>query len=151
MKKIILFLFVIMIGSTVSAQFVVQMEVKEDIPGLCNKNGVYVLFPGFKGQKPADCPVSKDEIIKRLNTEVEFVKNHPDYNDKGMINVIVNCKGEVVQCKMDNKTQSPDLDKQIETVFNSLGSWKAAELKGKKVDSSNLFSLDIVNGKFSIK
>jgi len=65
-----------------------------------------------------------------------------------MIGLVINCKGEVVQCKMDNKTKNPELDKQIEAVFNSLGSWKAGKLNGKEVDSSRLFSFKIKNGKF---
>ena len=58
-------------------------------------------------------------------------KSNPKYKGKGMLGIILNCKGKVVQCKMDNKTKSPELDKQIESVFNSLGEWKAGELNGK--------------------
>ena len=64
-----------------------------------------------------------------------------------MIGLVVNCKGELVQCKMDNKTQSTELDQQIETLFNSLFSWKPGQLDGKPVDTSNLFSFKIENGK----
>jgi hypothetical protein len=108
------------------------MEVKEDIPGICNKNGVYALIPSFKGQEEAVCPVPEEEILKRLNAEVTFLKDNPGYNDKGMINLIINCRGELVYCRMDNKTQSPDLDKQIEAVFSTLGEWKAGKLKRKQ-------------------
>ncbi len=78
-----------------------------------------------------------------------FLKDNPKYKDSGMIGIIVNCKGEVVQCKMDNKTKSAELDKQIEMVFNSLGNWKAGKLDKKEVDSSKLYSFTIKNGKFS--
>jgi hypothetical protein len=78
---------------------------------------VYALFPSFKGQKEAVCPITEDEILKRLNSEVIFLKDKPTYQDKGMIGLVINCKGELVKCKMDNKTQSPDLDKQIELVL----------------------------------
>ena len=125
------------------------MQVKEDIPGICDKNEVYALFPSIKGQVEAVCPVTKDSILIRLNSEIPFIKNNPNYNDKGMIGLIINCKGEVVQCKMDNKTQSPELDKQIEAIFNSLGTWKAGKLKKKEVDSSRLFSFKIENGLFT--
>jgi hypothetical protein len=148
MKRIILILMATVLGLTVSAQFVAKMEVKEDIPGICDKNEVYALFPSFKGQKQAVCPVSKEEILKRLNSEVTFINDHPKYDDKGMIGLIINCKGDVVKCKMDNKTQNAELDKQIETVFNSLGNWKAGKLNGKEIDSSRLFSFTIKNGQF---
>ncbi|MFL5766004.1 MAG: hypothetical protein ACJ77K_18815 [Bacteroidia bacterium] len=147
MKKIILIVSLALAGLTASAQLVAKMEVKEDIPGLCDKNEVYALIPSFKGQVEAACPVTKEEIQKRLNAEVAFLKDKPKYKDKGMIGLIVNCKGELIQCKMDNKTQNPELDQQIEAVFNSLGSWKAGSLNGKLVDSSILYSFKIKNGK----
>jgi hypothetical protein len=49
---------------------------------------------------------------------------------------------------MDNKTKYPELDRQIEVVFNSLGQWKAGKLNGKAVDTSNLTSFKISNGVF---
>ncbi len=148
MKKVILILLTTFIVHTISAQFVARMEVKEDIPGICDKNNVYALFP-LKGQEAAKCPVTKEEILIRLNAEVQFLKDNPGYEDKGMIGLIINCKGEVVKCKMDNKTKSTELDKQIENVFNSLGDWKPGKLNGKKVDSSRLFSFKIKNGVFT--
>lgn len=140
----ILFAF---IGFTVSAQFVAKLEVKEDIPGICDKNEVYSLFPSFTGQDEAVCPVTKEQILERLNAEVEFLKANLKYKDKGMIGIIINCKGEVIKCKMDNKTKSTELDEQIEAVFNSLGEWKPGKLNGKKVDSSRLYSFKIKKGK----
>lgn len=148
MKKTILILMTTFCAMTASAQFVAKMEVKEDIPGICDKNEVYALFPSFKGQDEAVCPMTKDEILQKLNSEVAFLKDNPKYKDKGMIGLVINCKGEVVQCKMDNKTKNPELDKQIEAVFNSLCSWKAGKLNGKEVDTSRLFSFKIKNGKF---
>ena len=77
------------------------------------------------------------------------MKDNPKYDDKGMIGLVINCKGEVVQCKMDNKTKTPELDKQIEDVFNSLGQWTSGKLNGKEVDTSRLFSFKIKNGKIT--
>lgn len=138
------------ISLTTQAQFVAKMEIKEPIQGLCSKNDVYALLPGFKGQEQAKCPVTKEEISERLNAELQFLKDNPDYNDKGMINLIINCKGEVVQCKMDNKTKSPALDSQIEKIFNDLGEWKPGRLNKKNVDTSRLFSFKIENGRITI-
>ncbi len=137
-------------GSLISsAQFVARMEVKEPIPGLCDARNVYVLFPSFKRQERAVCPVTEDAILERLNTELKFLLDNPQYKDKGMIGLVINCKGQVVQCKMDNKTQSPELDAQIEAVFNSLGEWKPGKLNRKEVDTSRLFSFVIEDGKVS--
>ena len=149
MKKTLLTLLTIAIYSTVSAQFIAKMEVKEPIEGICDEKEVYALFPMFDGQEEAVCPVSKEGILNRLNNEVSFLKENPKYKDKGMIGIIINCKGEVVQCKMDNKTKSKELDKQIEIVFSSLGEWKAGKLNGKEIDSSILFSFKIKKGKIT--
>jgi hypothetical protein len=145
------FLFILFFLSAyaASAQFVAKLEVKEPIPGLCDEKEVYSMFPGFKGQEEAVCPVSEDKILERLNNEVQFLKDNPKYDDKGMMGLIISCKGDLVQCKMDNKTKKAELDKQIEAVFNSLGTWKAGKLNGKEVDTSRLFSFKIKNGKFS--
>jgi hypothetical protein len=149
MAKTILILLFLVIYCASSAQFVAMMEVKEPIPGLCNANQVYVLLSAFKGQEKAVCPVSEDAILQRLNSEVKFLIDNPEYDDKGMIGLVINCKGDVVQCNMDNKTKSPELDKQIEDVFNSLGDWKPGKLKRKDVDTSQLFSFVIKDGKVS--
>ena len=149
MAKTILILLFLVIYCASSAQFVAMMEVKEPIPGLCNANQVYVLLSAFKGQEKAICPVSEDAILQRLNSEVKFLIDNPEYDDKGMIGLVINCKGDVVQCNMDNKTKSPELDKQIEDVFNSLGDWKPGKLKRKDVDTSQLFSFVIKDGKVS--
>ena len=146
MKKLSLILVTTLLAMTVSAQFVAKMEVKENIPGICDKNEVYVLFPSFQGQQEAVCPITKDAILEKLNSEVTFLKDNPKYKDKGMIGLVINCRGEVVQCKMDNKTKTPELDRQIEVVFNSLGSWKAGKLNGKEVDTSVLYSFQIKKG-----
>ena len=142
---IILFL---LISTNSFSQFVAKMEVKEPIEGLCNSKDVYALLPMLQGQEEVICPITKDEILKRLNEEVSFLKNNPKFSGKGMIGLIINCKGQLLQCKMDNKTKSEELDKQIEEVFKTLGEWKAGKLDGKEVDSSKLFSFKIKKGQF---
>lgn len=151
MKRIIFGLLISFFSINTSAQFVAKMEVKEPIEGICNEKEVYVLFPMFEGQVEAICPVSNDEILKRLNSEVQFLVDNSKFKGKGMIGLVINCTGEVVQCKMDNKTKSAELDKQIETVFNSLGDWKAGKLNGKEVDSSKLYNFKIKKGKISFE
>src|SRR5688500_10316562 len=105
MSKIVFTLLGILLWHNSSAQFVAMMEVKEPIPGLCHDKKVYALFPSFKGQEEAECPVSEDVILERLNSEVKFLSDNPKYDDKGMIGLVINCKGKVVRCKMDNETR----------------------------------------------
>ena len=150
--KSFFFVVTLMLGCLFSsAQFVARMEAKEPIPGVCNMKNIIVMFPTFKGQEVAIAPVSVKDIEKRLNSDVKFLAENPSYTDKGMIGLVINCRGEVVKCKMDNKTKNHELDKQIENVFNSLGEWKAGKLNSKPVDTSNLFSFMIENGKLSLK
>ncbi|MNE49286.1 hypothetical protein D3C87_21320 [compost metagenome] len=149
MKKTILIITTLFLGFAASAQFVARVEMKEDIPGICDKNEVYALFPGFKGQEEAVCPLTKAEILKRLNEEVAFLKLNPKFSGDGMIGIFINCEGEMVQCEMDNKTKNEELDKQIEAVFSSLGVWKSGKLDGKNVDSHVLFSFKVKKGKIT--
>lgn len=105
----------------------------------------------FGDQVEAACSVADSTIERRLNDEVQFLKDHPKYNDKGMVNMIINCKGEVVQCKIDNKTKSPDLDDQVVAVFKSLTAWKAGKLNGGEVDSLRLWSFEVKKGRITLK
>ncbi len=151
MKKIALIILLIQFSVCSHAQFVARAEIKEDIPGLCDKSNVYALLPMLGDQKEAVCSVQKTEIEKMLNDSVQFIKDKPGYKDKGMVSLIINCKGDVVQCKIDNKTKSPVLDEQVVNVFKTLISWKAGKLNGKKVDSIKLWSFDISDGKITLK
>jgi DNA-binding protein YbaB len=149
MKKIIYLFFCLTSYSVSEAQFA-RMEVKKPIEGVCDQKNVYAVLPMFKNQEEAKCPVSKQEIEKRLNSEVQLLKDSSGYSDKGMVSIIINCKGEVVQCEIDNKTRSAELDKQIVAVFNSLGKWKAGKVSGEKVDTVKLFSFEITDSKITV-
>jgi len=147
--KIALSLCLLLTTLSLSAQFVAKMEIKEPIKGLCSEKDVYALFP-MGDQKEAVCPVTEAEISRRLDSAVVFLKENPDFKDKGMVSVIINCKGEVVKCEMDNKTKDPELDKQIVAVFAVLGQWKAGKIGKKEVDSVKLFSFEIKKGKIRL-
>jgi hypothetical protein len=146
--KYIFFLFFSFFLSAANAQFVATMELKEKVPGICDMTKVYVLFAGFDGQKEAKCPLTKEEIMARLNQEVQYVKDNPKFKGEGMVRVLINCEGKVVQCEMDNETKSKELDAQIVAVLNSMGEWKPGKLNGSEVDSAFLFSFKIKKGVF---
>ena len=86
MKSIFLLSIVCLFFVETKAQFVATMEVKEPIEGVCNQRGVYALFPMLDGQDEAVCPISMDEILNRLNTEIAFLKENPKHRDKGILN-----------------------------------------------------------------
>ena len=148
MKKTFLILMILAFYSTVSAQFITILEVDELIEGVCDNSKIYALFSILEGQVEPVPPISREEILNKLNTEVSYLKEHPKSKYKGMVNMIINCKGEVVKCEMEN-TDKSELDKQIVAIFNSLEKWKAGKLDGKDVDSNVLFSFKIIKGRFT--
>lgn len=151
MKKILLLLTLTVPFLTSHSQLVARAEIKEKIDGICDIKNVYTLFPMFGDQVEAVCSVADSTVERRLNEEVAFLKDKPKYSDKGMVSIIINCKGEVVQCKIDNETKSPELDQQVVDIFKTLTSWKAGKLNGKEVDSLRLWSFEVKKGKISLK
>ncbi len=147
MKHLITCLSLLFFTWSIPAQFIAELQLEKPVEGICNMKHVYSLFPMFEGQVEAICPVTKEEILTRLNSQIQFLKENPKYKTKGMIALLITCKGEVVHSEMDIKTKSKELDKQIEALFNSLGEWKAGKLDGQPVDSSRLYSFKIKKGK----
>jgi len=130
---------------------VAVMQVEEPIPGVCDNSSVIVILPlPGNGQVKAAAPKTEEEITAELNAKVAFLKDKPDYNDKGMVNMIVNCKGELVRCQIDNKTQSPELDSQIVAVFAEMKTWIPGTINGKPVDTVVLYSFTITGGKIEL-
>lgn len=127
---------------------IATMQVDEPIPGVCDNSKVIAIlpFPG-NGQIKAKAPMTNEEIEEKLNTNVSFLKDKSNYTDKGMVGLIINCEGKMVQCKIDNKTKDPELDKQIVSVFSELKIWQPGTINGNSVDTSVLYSFKIENGK----
>lgn len=132
------------------SNMVATVQIDEPIEGICDNNNVLMLMPFLnKNQVKAVPPMTDEELAQRINNTLPFLKENPNHNDKGMVGVMVNCKGEMVQAKIDNKTSSPELDQQILSVFQEMKTWKAGTYYGKGVDSHNLYSFDIVDGVLS--
>jgi hypothetical protein len=129
------------------SNMVARMEVKERIEGVCdNANVIAILpFPG-NGQVKANAPMTDEEITELLNSEVKFLDDKLDYEDKGMVSLIINCEGDMVECTTSNKTQSPKLDAQIVAVFSEMKDWKAGTINNKAVDTVVLYSFTITDG-----
>ncbi len=161
MKKVAIFPFLFfgfaMVSSCSSTKktgvsnMVATMQVDEPIPGVCDNSRVIAIlpFPG-NGQVKAQAPLTDQEIEEELNANVSFLSDKPDYMDKGMVNLVVNCKGKMVRCQIDNKTKNPELDQQIVAVFAKLEEWEAGTINGKPVDTSVLYSFEIENGKIML-
>lgn len=134
------------------SNMVATMEVKTPIDGVCDNSHVYAIlpFPG-NGQIKAGAPKTDQELTQLLNVQVSFLKDKSDYEDKGMVSLIINCKGEMVRCMIDNKTKSPELDSQIVAVFSQMKKWTAGTINGKSVDTVELYSFSIKKGTITIE
>lgn len=128
-----------------------RMQVDEPIEGVCdNANVIMIMSFLNKAQVKAKAPKTDAELVLQLNSQVTFLKDKPDYEDKGIINLIVNCKGELVRCQIDNKTKSQELDSQIVAVFAEMKKWTAGKVNNVSVDTVVLVSFSIKNGKITI-
>lgn len=128
------------------------MDLKEPIEGLCDyKNVIAVLPLSGNGQVDAQAPKTEEALTQEINSQVAFLKENPTHNDKGMVNLLVNCKGELIRCEMDNETKSTVLDAQLVAIFATMKKWTAGSLKGKPVDTVVLYSFTIENGKISLQ
>jgi len=127
------------------------MEVKEPIEGVCNNEYVLAILPlPGNGQIKAIAPKSKEEISIELNQKVDFLKSNTDIEDKGMVSIIVNCKGEMVQCEMSNKTSSKELDNEVVSVFKELKIWQPGSINKKNVDTVVMYSFTVSKGKITL-
>ena len=143
MKILIISLSLLFISLNGYTQIIAELQLDEHVEGVCNIKHVYSLFPMFDEQDEAICPINKGELLALMNTDIKFLKENSKFKSKGMIGLLINCKGEVVQCEMDNKTKDEELDKQIESFLNSLGDWEAGKLDNQNVDSFKLISFKI--------
>jgi len=130
---------------------IARMEVKVPIKGVCDNNNVVVVLP-FPGNRQvrAKAPKTNAELTQELNDKVSFLKDKPDYEDKGTVNIIINCKGELVRCEIDKKTKSPELDSQILAVFAEMKKWTAGKIGNESFDTMDFYSFTIKNGKISL-
>lgn len=149
MRHSILAVVVLLCALQSSAQLIAVVDMTgKNIPGICNANEVYALFSNFKGQKEAVPPITKEELLMRLNTELSFLKSNPKYNAKYvLVSMMINCKGEMVYCELHRKTKDEELNEQILAVFRSFKTWQPGTLNEKSVDSNVLESFKIKKGK----
>jgi hypothetical protein len=146
MKLSLLPIALLLSALSAQAQLIARVELKQPIAGICDNNNIYALFGGFKGQVPPVPPLTREELLARLNSELSFLKANPKFKGKFSINFFINCKGEVVQCEIGISSKEPELDAQVLKIFKELTQWKAGKLDGKEVDASEIFSYKIKKG-----
>lgn len=126
--------------------FILKIELKEPIVGVCDMNNFYILTNSYQGQKEAKPAQTKAEILDSLKVYTSFLKQNPKYKNQITITMIINCKGEVISCKYSEKKKSTELENSFLKVFNSLTNWEAGQLNGKNVDSEIRFGFEINKG-----
>lgn len=128
-------------------KMVARVQLKEPVEGVCKNSNIIAILPlPNNGQVEAKAPKTDSEIAQELNEKVSFLKDKPTYEDKGMVSLIINCKGELVKYEMDNKTKNVELDKQILAVFSELKNWTPGKVKNNSVDTIVLINFTIKNG-----
>ena len=146
MKKTLLIISIAILGLSGHAQLIATVEMKEPVEGICNHKEVYVLFSGFTGQVEPQCSLTKEEMQIMLNEKALFLKTNPKFKGKGMVEVLINCEGEVLKWEISTKTKSDELDRQILDAFITLQNWTPGKLNGEDVDSMKLIGYTIKKG-----
>ena len=73
MKRLMVLLVLVASYNSVTAQLMSKMDIKTPIDGICNDKEVYALFPSIDtDQIEAVSPISKAEILDKLNSDVAF-------------------------------------------------------------------------------
>ncbi len=148
-KNIALFLFVsLSFGS--KAQLVATVKMKKNIEGICNHDAVYSLYKGFEGQIEPECSISKEQMEAILNEKLLFLKTNPKFKSEGMVGVFINCEGVALEWDVSVKSKSVELDQQILEVFKTFEEWTAGKFNSKPVDTRELISYKIKQGKIKL-
>ncbi len=127
------------------------MEVKEPIEGVCNNDNVLVLMSFMDAkQVEAKNSVSKEKIAARIQETSTFLKDNPDFTGKGVVTCIINCKGELVQVSMSNKSESEKLDEEVMAIFEEQKQWTPGTYYGTPVDNVQLIRFEVENGVITI-
>jgi len=124
---------------------------KKAIEGICKNSPVFDIKPtDNNGHVKAKAFKTDDAILKQLNRKVGFLKDKPNYQDKGTVELIINCRGKLSKCSMSNKTQDEGLDIQILSVFRQLKNWSPATMRARPVNSRILYNFSIKNGEITL-
>ena len=148
MKKAFIIAAMLLAGSCLFAQ---NPRLAEKKAVQCDPRSLYALQPTVQGQIPAECPLNNEQMAKKLNTDIPFLRSHTTLTDKCRMGWIINCKGQVVNCAIDAKSTSTELDKQLESALKNIGDWKPGTLNGNPVDCAILRMIVITDGVITVE
>lgn len=108
---------------------------------------VLELYNGNPDEIEPKCSVDKEELIEMLNSDLQFLKNHPDFKGRGMVSVIINCDGKVIGWAEVVKSRNEELNEEILSfLIKQNFDWEAGIYKEENIDSVFSFSYQIVRG-----
>ena len=134
-----------------SAQLVAVREMKVPVEGVCDNSKVYSMLI-FDGQVPQKCSLTKQEVEELLNREVTYLTTNSKFKLKRheSFSTMVNCKGELVLVELD--TKSAEFNQQVINAISGMNAtWTAGTLKGKTVDSVELWGIEINQGRIVLR
>lgn len=142
--------FLLVSVSYVSAQAIATTEIKENNENICKPEKVYTVIPTLADEYAPGQPLKRKKMEAQMNKEMESLQSMPDTAVKGMLTLVINCRGEVAQAYTDLKDEFPELDKEITAQIMSMGNWKPGVFKKKKVDTMLLVSFTVKDGKIEL-
>lgn len=112
---------------------------------------VLELYGGNPDEVEPKCMIDKEELSERLNADLSFLKNHPEFKGRGMISVVINCEGKVIGWAEVVKSKNGELNDEILAYLVKQDlEWEAGKYKEEKIDSVYSFSYQIVRGKLRL-
>ena len=120
----------------------------ENLNGICNPENVEARFSIFTYTYRTNFRIRK--IENELNSKLNSLKKYSSLSEDRMINIVLNCKGDVLKSEIDAKIIESNIKNEIENAFRMLSIWKKRKYNGS-IDSSILISFKVENGIISLK
>ncbi len=157
MKQAILFILILCSFNSIAQERLPEenpkrVQLKKVVPEMCvPSKQVFELYNGNPDEIEPKCSITKEELIELLNSDLEFLKNNPEFKGRGMISVIINCDGKVIGWAEVVKSRNDELNKEILAylVLKNF-EWEAGQYKEEHIDSVYSFSYQIVRGKLRL-
>lgn len=150
MKQLIATSLLLLVGNFSFGQMIMTTE-GVTAKNVCQPNTVYFLT-GMKKEKRAKPVESIEAIQQKLNSEVSFARDNPDFSGKASIQFAVNCKGEVGGgFHVVIKSGEEKFDEALINFFKSITDWNPGmRKKNKPVDSWYMWRVEIKDRYISI-
>jgi hypothetical protein len=146
MIKLFFTILTVISVTSIKGQIIATIQMDKPVEGICDNNKVYALFSAFKDQSEAVCPLSKEEILKKVNENVTFIQADKKYKDNCGVRFLINCKGEVVRFEVNNHTKLEELGAHLDKALRPVTGWKPGKLHDTDVDSEFTFLFKVKKG-----